>query len=136
MPDTSKHGGATDVPATRVTLTRWVASVHKGAHESIVDRLISGGPISAALSEKRSCHGCRQRPRKQESLSLRTTEPNELVHLLFVFYTLRNHLRAEGSRQGHDALDNGRLTVTAGQACHKRSIDFERIDGEPVQIAQ
>ena len=67
------------------------------------------------------CRGRRQRLGKIEALRISTTHHPQLVRLLARLDPFRDDARPQGARQCDDALDDGRMLLSLGEAADERA---------------
>ena len=73
---------------------------------------------------------------EQKALSIAATNVSQLSQLTARLDTFSDDVRSNASRQRDDALDDGGLLMFGVEAADKRPIDLERVDREPVELAQ
>ena len=73
---------------------------------------------------------------EQKALSVAATHVSQASQLTARLDTFSDDVRSNASRQPDNALDDGGLLTLGAEVADKRPIDLERVDREPVKIAQ
>ena len=76
------------------------------------------------------------RPAEQIALNLITTMLTQEVQLLVGFHALGDHRQVQAVSHGDDRPGNLRILFTGRQAIDKRTVDFQHVDRELLEVVE